>query len=894
MKKLTSLCALVLLVAGVTAMGQPEEGLVLHYTFHEGAGDVLHDRSGNNNDGKIHGAKWVKNGPGFALEFDGKDDHVDCGAGPSLDLRGQVSMMAWVRAEPQKGAGEPGIIGKAYESYVITQYYGNAYTYISGTSGSTSAPISFGRWQHIASTYDGAVLTLYIDGKAASTRELDIKTAEGGRFWMGRSDGVLVCTQNAHFRGRITEVSVYNKALTPEQIALHAATTNLTNTLDLALVPLPWKNELLVEVDKRGLGPDSGRARVDLKVYRGSKPKLDGPSLLKGSLKDFAGTTRAWIRLSASDLTPGKYSLIAVARNSLGRRAGVPATAEFTWEEMPQYPQGPPGARKLNNLVTELLNVPGPDASGKAFTFTNPRTGWLYFANRGADRVTLTIPGQAEPRTVPLDRQYRGARETMHYLPAGRYTISIPKAQDLIVRAVPELIFARYDREPHVSEFGPYRGAFLNKHVLPHVNTFVGAASVPFAKEWQQRGGRWLATCSVPKGTEEKPLTVHDAYKFIAENADFNAPQVAGLIADEFGNSAPYNAPWAKAIDRILAEPRYKNKVYYPYATNLWTGEPGRELVAALVRRHSGIAWKCYLKEQATEAAARRHLDLRIITSANNYREKCPGSLPRISVCFGYFSAPPEQLDTFPHVNYKTWLEMQFNLVACHPSCRDMGGLMTYLASYVDEEVVRWGAILFRHYGIEGRTDMMSGDPYVLSHIDNSDFVEKGRGWALAPAAEGSIRFAISPGFGWLQGRYPRTAEVDNVIITRRSAEKPNVFSQKIKNLQPGRTYSLRMFTGDFNDLSVKQTYAMSVRIDGVETLTDRSFTHINANCYSHSYGPYDRENKAWMNYHWRVFRARGTTARLTVSDWKSDNEPGGPIGQELMYNFIEVQPYFE
>ena len=52
------------------------------------------------------------------------------------------------------------------------------------------------------------------------------------------------------------------------------------------------------------------------------------------------------------------------------------------------------------------------------------------------------------------------------------------------------------------------------------------------------------------------------------------------------------------------------------------------------------------------------------------------------------------------------------------------------------------------------------------------------------------------------------------------------------------------------------------------------------------------REIPDYMNYHWRVFRAKGKTAKLTVSDWVSDTEPGGPVGQELMFNFIEVQPY--
>ena len=47
-----------------------EEGLVAHYNFEEGTGDVLHDTSGNNAHGKIAGGKWVRNGQKWVLEFD--------------------------------------------------------------------------------------------------------------------------------------------------------------------------------------------------------------------------------------------------------------------------------------------------------------------------------------------------------------------------------------------------------------------------------------------------------------------------------------------------------------------------------------------------------------------------------------------------------------------------------------------------------------------------------------------------------------------------------------------------------------------------------------------------------------------------------------------------------
>jgi hypothetical protein len=42
------------------------------------------------------------------------------------------------------------------------------------------------------------------------------------------------------------------------------------------------------------------------------------------------------------------------------------------------------------------------------------------------------------------------------------------------------------------------------------------------------------------------------------------------------------------------------------------------------------------------------------------------------------------------------------------------------------------------------------------------------------------------------------------------------------------------------------------------------------------------------------VFRAKATTAKLTVSDWQSGKEPGVPFGQEQTFNFLEIQPYHQ
>ena len=190
-------------------------------------------------------------------------------------------------------------------------------------------------------------------------------------------------------------------------------------------------------------------------------------------------------------------------------------------------------------------------------------------------------------------------------------------------------------------------------------------------------------------------------------------------------------------------------------------------------------------------------------------------------------------------------------------------------------------------------------DPYELPHIGNADFAEGTEGWEIRPADDDGVLPASYKGYGVLQGRWGRGMG-DTFLRTRRSAERPNVLTQEIKGLEPGRLYSMKMITADYQNLvkgrSEKKQNAVSISIENVELITapKKSFQFT----YPHSYG--DRRDKFtpkqpyWMNFHRRIFRAKAATAKLTVTDWKSDDTPGGPAGQELMFNFIQIQPYLE
>ena len=103
------------------------------------------------------------------------------------------------------------------------------------------------------------------------------------------------------------------------------------------------------------------------------------------------------------------------------------------------------------------------------------------------------------------------------------------------------------------------------------------------------------------------------------------------------------------------------------------------------------------------------------------------------------------------------------------------------------------------------------------------------------------------------------------------------------------------MFVTDYNDLTKgakpdeKRTYAVNVQIAGAEVCGNKSFQHTFLGG-----GTEEHPDRIWMTYLWRVFRANSKTAKLAISDWAGEKEPGGPIGQELIYNFIEIQPYLE
>ena len=97
-KKLVSMVSVVVLLS---MAGHASAELILHWTFDEGSGSTVIDRSGNGRDGTIEGdPAWVAGKLGGALDFGGDGDRVvDDDGGDYLNGLDAVTITVWIKSD---------------------------------------------------------------------------------------------------------------------------------------------------------------------------------------------------------------------------------------------------------------------------------------------------------------------------------------------------------------------------------------------------------------------------------------------------------------------------------------------------------------------------------------------------------------------------------------------------------------------------------------------------------------------------------------------------------------------------------------------------------------------------------------------------------------------------
>lgn len=290
-------------------------------------------------------------------------------------------------------------------------------------------------------------------------------------------------------------------------------------------------------------------------------------------------------------------------------------------------------------------------------------------------------------------------------------------------------------------------------------------------------------------------------------------------------------------------------------------------LVDAAMQTGAIFAPEMYMHEQENARAARELIDGYLVGKMRAWRDHFEGIERHILVTLSAGNvALRYSNDRRPDVNYKVHLDMQFHAMATDPAFRDVWGVGFWSGHYLDEELMRWYGALFRHYCIEGNRSRLTDDPYVLDHLTNPGFEAGLEGWETSGEIE-AVPVAEMPE-GARGGTHAPVPEGEWVVRT--TGEGASV-QQQIRNLEPGRLYSARVYCA--NPRYSEALIPAEMAVDGGQVLAQYTRDQIWQSGETH-----------WT-MHYRVFRALGTEARLTITD-------AGP--GEVYWDFVQVEPFFE
>ncbi|GAA4352150.1 hypothetical protein GCM10023185_11540 [Hymenobacter saemangeumensis] len=313
----------------------------------------------------------VLTAPANALSFDGTNDLVSIPHNNAFNITGAITLEAWVRTSLTTGA----------EQYITTKNESSWYLALNGGGGLTGVASFFlnnvspgggwlygttnltdGRWHHVAGTYDGATLRLYVDGVLENSR------AATGAIATGTSPVLIGGRPSGIFNGSIDELRIYNQALSLAQLRADMVSTNPA---------LPGNLVAYFNFDQ---GTPGGNNTGLTTLY-------DRSGTYAGTLNNFAltGSTSNWVESYAMVLpTPTAATAITSTGFTANWTAPAIGTANSYFLDVATNPTFTAG------LAT--FSIAAPTAS---FAVTGRTPGTQYYYRLRADKTTVANQGGA-------------------------------------------------------------------------------------------------------------------------------------------------------------------------------------------------------------------------------------------------------------------------------------------------------------------------------------------------------------------------------------------------------------------------------------------------------------------------------------------------------------------
>ncbi|MBI3138992.1 MAG: LamG domain-containing protein [Sphingobacteriales bacterium] len=210
-------------------------GLVAHYPFNGNANDL----TSNANHGTITGATLTSDRFGNinqAYLFDGSSDYIRVNNSTSLDMKESFSISAWISPDDYEIPGvvvwngdpafakDPFILyftdRPGYNSIGIRKDVGDGTTI--NEAFAPSNVIFSGIWSHVVGVCNATTkqMKLYINGellKTVTVTDMSIGYSTSA-FWTMIGAAESTAGIDNFFKGKIDEVRIYNRELTPSEI----------------------------------------------------------------------------------------------------------------------------------------------------------------------------------------------------------------------------------------------------------------------------------------------------------------------------------------------------------------------------------------------------------------------------------------------------------------------------------------------------------------------------------------------------------------------------------------------------------------------------------------------------------------------------------------------------
>ena len=236
---------------------------VAYWTFDETSGTIAQD-SVNDYDATLHGAGFAPGRRGNALWLDESTDYADVAGLTNTYFENYTIELCFMRTDEYEDAclymkGDAS--GAGQNRNFAAWHYGQE---TSATEGQfwvehedkndvargfySNGTFGVGTWHHVAQTYDGSTLKLYIDGKLDNSMSSVPPPGEAGPFALvignnGNHNGALI--------GYIDDLRLFSHARTGDEIAADAAAC-VPEPFSMAFMGSAFVGVVAYRVRKRG------------------------------------------------------------------------------------------------------------------------------------------------------------------------------------------------------------------------------------------------------------------------------------------------------------------------------------------------------------------------------------------------------------------------------------------------------------------------------------------------------------------------------------------------------------------------------------------------------------------------------------------------------------------